>query len=257
MLNQVQADRETQMRLATLLAALLLSAPAFTAPRPILASDLMIRQSNAQISWRWRAAPELATQPSLLRALRSEAQREAARATRGAIADAASAKKAGFPFRPYEYITDWSLAADTPRLLALAAESYSYTGGAHGNTGYAVRIWDKTAKRSIPFSALFSDWPRARKLLEPPYCKVLAEEQRRRTGAQPLNEMNACPKLSEQPILPFAGLARSAMQFRVLLGPYVAGSYAEGSYKIDATWPESVKALVKPAYRRDLAEMDN
>ncbi len=235
-----------------LLSALLLATPALAAPRPIPASDLLIRQSNTQLSWRWRAAPELATQPALLRALRGEAQREAARATRSAAADAASAKKAGFPFRPYEYITDWSLAADTPHLLALAAESYSYTGGAHGNTGYAVRIWDKAAKRSIPFSALFSDWPRARKLLEAPYCKALAEEQHRRLGDQPLSEMNACPKLSEQPIVPFAGLARSAMQFRVLLGPYVAGAYAEGSYKIDVVWPEGVKALVKPGYRRDL-----
>lgn len=169
-----------------------------------------------------------------------------------AARDAASARKAGFPFRAYETINDWSLAADTPRLLALAGETYSYTGGAHGNTGFAARIWDKTAKRSVGIEALFSDWPRARKLLEPVFCKALAQEQARRRGGTDASSFGECPKLSEQPVLPFAGLGRQAGQFRVLMGPYVAGPYAEGSYLITAPWPDGVRPLVKPAFRRDL-----
>jgi hypothetical protein len=115
-----------------------------------------------------------------------------------------------------------------------------------------MRLWDKTAKRSIPFDALFSDWPRARKLLEPAFCKALVEEQTQRLGAKPTSDMNSCPKLAEQPIVPFAGLGTRATQFRVLVAPYVAGSYAEGSYLITVTWPDAIKPLVKPAYRADL-----
>jgi Deacetylase PdaC len=236
------------------LLGLLLAAPALAkAPAPVPASALLLRQATPEMAWRWRAAPELATQPGLLKAMRGEAQAELAKAKAAAARDAAEAKKAGFPFRAYETINDWSLAADTPGLLALAGEVYSYTGGAHGNTGFGARLWDKATKRSVPIDALFTDWPRARKLLEPVYCKALAEEQaRRRQGAEGPADFAACPKLSEQPVVPFAGLGRQARQFRVLLAPYVAGSYAEGSYLITAPWPEGVAALVKPAYRRDL-----
>jgi hypothetical protein len=90
-------------------------------------------------------------------------------------------------------------------------------------------------------------------VLEPVYCRALAEEQaRRRRGAEVAADFAACPKLSEQPVVPFAGLARQARQFRVLLAPYTAGPYSEGSYLITVPWPDAAAALVKPAYRRDL-----
>lgn len=238
------------MRLLALLA--LIAAPALAAPRVVPASDLLIRQSSPNIDWRWRAAPEVAAQPGLLGALRAAALKDAAKARSDAARDAASAKKAGFPFRRHAVINDWSLAADTPHLLALTGETYAFTGGAHGNTGFAARIWDKAAKRSIPIDALFTDWPRARAIIQLVFCKVLAAEQTRRLGAAPTSEMSACPKLSEQPIVPSGGLAAQATQVRVLLGPYVAGSYAEGSYLVTFPWPEAVRELVKPGFRKDL-----
>lgn len=171
----------------------LLAAPAFAAPRVIPASDLLINQSTPAISWRWRVAPEAATQPALLAGLRSEALKAAATAKAEAANDSTSARKDGFAFRRYESISDWSLAADTPRLLALVGESYAFTGGAHGNTGYTARIWDKTAQKPVPFSALFSDWAKARALIEPAYCAALATEQKARGG----NPANNCPKLAD------------------------------------------------------------
>lgn len=234
-----------------ILAVALIASPALAASRPVPASDLLIRQSSPTLTWRWRAAPETATQPALLRQLRIATLQDAAKARATANRDAASAKKSGFPFHRHESITDWSLAADTPHLLALSGLNYSFTGGAHGNTGYTAKIWDKPARRAIPISGLFSDWPRARKLMEPVFCQALAEEQKRRVG-QPQADSEKCPKLSEQPIVPWGDLATRAPQFRVLVGPYVAGSYAEGSYLITVMWPDAVKALVKPAYRSDL-----
>lgn len=231
-----------------LLVCSLLASPALAAPRIVPASDLLINQSTPAISWRWRMAPEAATQPALLGGLRSEALKAATTAKAEAANDAASAKKDGFPFRRYESISDWSLAADTPRLLALVGESYAFTGGAHGNTGYSARIWDKATQKAVSFSALFSDWAKAQALIAPAYCAALATEQKARGG----NPTNNCPKLADQPIVPWAGLASRATQLRVLLGPYTAGSYAEGAYLITLPWPEGVKPLVKPAYRDDL-----
>jgi len=243
--------------LKRLLIAVLIAAPAAAAPRskpaPVIpASELLVRQSTAEIGWRWRVAPEAATAPALLAAMRNEALKDAAKARAAAASDALEAGKHGFPFRRHESLADWSLAADTPHLLALAGESYSFTGGAHGNTGYAARLWDKTARRSIGFEALFNDWPRARQLLEPAFCKALAEMQAQRLGAAPTDDMHACPALAQQPVVPFAGLAPVASQFRVLVAPYVAGSYAEGAYLVTVIWPEAVKPFVKPGYRVDL-----
>jgi hypothetical protein len=228
--------------------ALLLAAPALAAPRVIPASDLLISQSTPAISWRWRMAPEAATQPALLATMRSDALKANAKAKAESARDATEAKKAGFPFHRYDSIADWSLAADTPHLLALAGEVYAYTGGAHGNTTHTVMIWDKTAQKAVPFSALFSDWARARALLEPAYCTALVSEREMRGGVS----VGSCPKLAEQPIVPWAGFGTRAAQFRVLLAPYVAGSYAEGSYLITVFWPEGIKPLVKPEYQADL-----
>ena len=50
-------------------------------------------------------------------------------------------------------------------------------------------------------------------------------------------------------IVPYAGLATAARLVRVLLGPSVAGPYAEGSYLITLPWPEAVQPFVKPQYR--------
>ena len=113
-----------------------------------------------------------------------------------------------------------------------------------------MQIWDKAARRSMALDALFSDWPRARKLIEPGYCAALAEAQRARRGAQPgSGGFDACPNLSEQPVVPYGGRSATAMQLRVLIGPYVAGPYAEGSYVITLPWPAAVLPFVKSRYR--------
>lgn len=240
-------------RLAAAALATLALAAAKPPPRPVPATDLLIRQASPALTWRWRAAPEAALEPALLRRMRTAALADAARARGQAARDAAAARKAGVPLRRYETIIDWTLAAETPRLLALAGQIYSFTGGAHGNTGYATQLWDRTTDRPLTIDALFTDWPRARRLIEPLFCKALATEQKARRAGEALNgEFDQCPKLSEQPIIPWAGLAARAPQFRVLLGPYVAGPYSEGAYLVTANWPEGVRALVKPAYRDDL-----
>lgn len=230
----------------------LLAAPVLAAPRPVPASDLLISRSSPEIDWRWRMAPETATAPALLAAMRGEALKEASRARAEAASDAASAKTAGFPFRRHAASVDWSLAADTQRLLALTGETSSFTGGAHGNIGFAVRIWDKAARRSLAFDALFTNWPQARAILQPAFCKALADEQRQRIGTVPRDDMHACPKLAEQPATPWGGPTPLAGQMRVMVAPYVAGPYAEGSYIVSLPWPEAVRPLVKPVYRHDL-----
>lgn len=223
------------------------------AAAPVPASDLLLRSQTPTLEFRWRVAPEVATAPALLGRLRTEALHRRTTETAVAASDAAEAGKGGYPFRRHSHVEDWSLAADTPHLLALVATTYSFTGGAHGNTGLRALIWDKRLGKTVRFADLFSDWPKARAILEPAYCRALAAEQVKRRGESGGGTLfDACPALADQPVLPFADLASTAGQFRVLLAPYVAGSYAEGSYLITLPWPDEVRPLVKPDYKGDL-----
>lgn len=225
-------------------------------PAPVLARELIIRQTGPALGWFWRAAPEAGLEPNLLRAMRGEALADAAKARKAAEKDRARAEAAGFPFRRHEYWTDWAVEADAGRLLVLMGTSWQYTGGAHGNTGHAGRLWDRQAGRSIGIEALFNDWPRARRLIEPAYCAALDAERRRRRGdARLIEEFETCPPLAEQLILPSSvPVERRARMVRIVLDPYVAGPFSEGSYELTLPWPEGVAALVATPWRAALLD---
>src|SRR3546814_2530843 len=70
--------------------------------------------------------------------------------------DRKAAREADYPFRAHSLETRWTVAADTPRFLALRSESYVYTGGAHGMTGYEALLWDKARKRETAVTALMT-----------------------------------------------------------------------------------------------------
>ena len=222
-----------------------------SAAAPIPARDLTMRADGPAYRFRWRAAPEVAAQPSLLLDLRAAATRSLARLRAEAIADRARAKRVGQGVPTYRLFatTDWKLAADTPKLLSLIGESSSYSGGAHGSTSYAMRLWDKSAKRPIAMPALFANWPKARKAIEADYCKALAQAQAQRRIGEKVSGFDACPRLSDQVMVPWGGFDDAAPSIIILLPPYTAGPYSEGSYEITVAWPASIKPLLKPAWR--------
>lgn len=223
-------------------------------PAPVSVRELVIDAAEPALVWQWRAAADIGLEPTLLRAMRGEAMVALGRDRAMARKAVTVARAEGYPFRRYEMTTDWSVAASTPRLLVIKGESWSFTGGAHGNSSFAARLWDRRAQRSIPVDALFSDWPRARKLIEPFYCRELQRMRRQRRGPETLGaEFEDCPPLAEQLIYPAgAGAAGTADQLRVMLPAYVAGPYVEGPYEVAMAWPETVGALVAPAWKATL-----
>ena len=223
------------------------------AAAPILASDLILKSNTANLQYSWRVPPEVGVEPPLFEVMRGKAEAGFAAGLAQANADAASAKKAGFPVHQYTDLRYWEVAADTTRLLALTGLLYGYTGGAHGNTGYDSVIWDRKTKTAITLPALFSDRVKARAIIEPLVCKALAAEQKeRRDGQKMAPEFEKCPPLSQATLVPYGGMTPVAHSLRVIFAPYVAGPYAEGSYELTIPWPEAVKPLVKPEFREDL-----
>lgn len=236
------------IRPAILAAALVLAAP--LAAQAIPATQLLIRESTATVDYRWTAAPEAALEPALLRSLRAEAVADQAKFRAQAVSDAAEARRAGLPVRPYASSLRWTAAAETRPLLALRGESYSFTGGAHGNSGTSALIFDRAAKRRIGWQSLFTDAAKAEALIRPAFCKELDAQRaaRRGSNAAQLADFNACPAFKDLAIIPTGGVDRVAFM-TLVAAPYVAGPYAEGGYEVKLPLTPELVRLVRPAYR--------
>ena len=72
--------------------------------------------------------------------LAAELQRYAA-AARDDVMEAVSAAEAGEQRSPYDLSLSFSSLAETPRVVAVAADGSSYTGGAHGTPLVARFVW--------------------------------------------------------------------------------------------------------------------
>ncbi|MHA6722782.1 DUF4163 domain-containing protein [Sphingomonas sp. RS2018] len=166
------------------------------------------------------------------------------------------AAKDDFPFRKYDSTTKWSMVTDTPRFLSLSAETYDYTGGAHGSPGFRAVVWDKQDGQRIAPTDVFASEATLEKLLAAPMCRVLDVERAKRRGAPVVRDddsFNQCPKVSEATLILGSTNGRAVDRIGLLIGPYVAGSYAEGSYDLTLPVTPAVIAAVKPAYRAAFA----
>jgi len=211
------------------------------------ASDLLVKRDTPELDFLWRAPPELAEAPTLLSMLRAQALSSAEEMQAGAEEDM-KLRPADAPKLAHFFVQDWTVAADTPALLNVRADISMYTGGAHPNHGFAVKYWDKTERREISFSDLFTDWTAAEKLLTPAYCTALDAERVSRRGKIESGLFDDCPPLGDQPVALVSWPGQDISGFRVLLAPYVAGPYAEGDFEIELPMTDALHALIKPQY---------
>ncbi len=251
-------------RLAPALIGLLLSASALaqqpqslSAPRAgsppaaepeLPASDLLVRYQSPALSFRWSLAPEASLEPALVRDMRSEALAGRAKAIRVADAAATAATTAvarGGRTLQYEWIERWKPEAETDLLLALSAQQYSFTGGAHGNVVQRAVIWDRGAGRRLSFAELFHDPKAANAALKPAFCKALDEVRKERRGGQLGTAFADCPDFTAYAIVPVG--EGTIGELRVLVPPYEAGPWAEGSYEI-ALDAALVRPFLNPRY---------
>ena len=217
------------------------------APRPILATDLIAEARTPALEWRWRAPPEAALEPALFARLVRE--RDAARA-RAAAAGARDRRDPG-PGRPHTLDQRWTAPFADDRLIVLLGETYAYTGGAHGNLGHIGRLWDRRRGRMITLADLFTDWPRAALSVESAACAALRAQKARRLAPNTLPADWTCPPLADAVLVP-AGRMGPGTLVHAIYSPYVAGSYAEGSYDVQFEWPDAARALARPEWRSTL-----
>lgn len=183
-----------------------------------------------------------------------DAARTAARADALKMAkeDQASARQSGYPFRPHSLETRWTLAADTPRFLSLQSTTYVYTGGAHGMTGYDGVLWDKARERETSVKALMTTPAAFAAAIRDRFCKEL-DRQRAEKRGEPVvpgdDDFTKCIDPLDQLIVPTSKGGKLIEGVTIVIGPYSAGPYAEGSYDIDLPVDAAMRAAIKTEYQ--------
>src|SRR3546814_9958065 len=103
------------------------------------------------------------------------------------------------PFHGHYFVKDWKNYGETPRLLSLAAQVATFTGGAHGNTVFDSILWDRTLGREIEPADLLRDPAAAFSTIGEIYCDALDQARvEKRQETLPLEGEDwliGCPEL--------------------------------------------------------------
>lgn len=170
--------------------------------------------------------------------------------------DRREAKKGGFPYRPHASDTTWKVVADVPGWLSLSSDIYSYSGGAHGMHGFDSLLWDRQAGMAREPADLFVG-SALRQAIQRPFCNALDAEREERRG-EPVRHgaddmFSDCINPLESTLILGSSNRRTFDRLGVLIAPYAAGPYAEGTYEVTLPVTPEVLAAVKPEYRNSFS----
>lgn len=171
--------------------------------------------------------------------------------------DQAVAAKDGYPYRAHSSGAKWDVVADLPRWLSLSAEMYEYSGGAHGMTFFDAILWDREQNLARTAADLFVSKAALSGAIREPFCAALDKERAKRRG-EPVNrqsgdEFDECIDPAEHAVILGSSNGRTFDRIGILVEPYAAGSYAEGTFDITLPVTERIIGSVKPAYRGEFS----
>ena len=186
-----------------------------------------------------------------------------ARDARAELMVAVSGLGAGKPTAPYELSLSFSEVAATPRLVAIAADGSTYTGGAHANPLLARFVWLPQEDRQLTTSALIPD-PAQWQALADRIREELVTGLSQRIDADDPPPAERAAMLANGTRMIDAGTGpdpRNFAQFEPLLDgdgritalrfvfpPYQVGPYSDGMQTVEV--PASVLLpMVAPGYR--------
>lgn len=250
--------RASRSMVCAVLAAGLLAAgkpAAVTAGRGASSEPASEQDSLYQFEYSY---PRVVRTIPLLRA-RLDAERDKARAAlkKEATEAKAEARKGGYDFHGFYLSTIWDVEADLPGWLSLSAGSESFTGGAHGMRWFSARLWDKAAKRERAATDLFLSRAAFSAAIRESFCDKLDEERAERRG-EPVQRdsgevFDACIDPAEGAVILGSSDKVRFTWISVLIDPYAAGPWVEGSYVVTVPVTPAVLMAVRPEYRRFFA----
>ena len=232
------------------------AAATVTRPAPTASAQaagaVSAQSDDGALEFGYKHPAEVGAVPELAALLRAQADTSRAAARKSALEDQASAKAEGFEFHTHSLGIEWKVVTQTPRFLSLSNSFYSFTGGAHGNYGFAGLVWDRQARRRLAAIDLFVSKAALKAAVLKPFCAGLDAERRKKGMATP-EDGAAFPRcvdpVSEATIVPGSTHRRAFNRIGFLIDPYVAGSYAEGAYEVTLPVTPAILAAVKPEFR--------
>lgn len=164
-----------------------------------------------------------------------------------------ASKKDDFPFNPYGSWTDWKVVTDLPGWLSLSGEISSFEGGAHPNHGFTALIWDKQANVRREAEELFTSEAALARAIQSDFCRAI-DKQRAEKRGEPVQKgtddpFSECLDPTKSTIILGSSNGKAFDRIGVLVAPYEAGPYAEGSYEVTLPVTDAVLAAVKPQFR--------
>lgn len=227
--------------------------PVQLAKPPVEARGRKVAESNKLYEFEYAYPAAVGGVPALKAELDKRLAASRAELEKHAKEDQSEAAKDGYPYRPHSATTAWQVVADLPAWLSLSAELYDYSGGAHGMSFYDGLVWDKQANRVIKPIGLFTSKAALSAAIREPFCAALDKEREKRRG-EPVNrnsgdQFDECIDPAESTLILGSSNGRTFDRIGVLIEPYAAGAYAEGSFDLTLPVTPAALAAVKPQYR--------
>ncbi len=198
--------------------------------------------------------PQAAAIPALAALLEADIARQKRELLPQARAMQKEAKENGYPFHGLGYWVEWQVVTDLPGWLSLSTQVGTFMGGAHPNYHYDTILWDRQAgKRRAPVS-LFVSPGALDKAIRRDFCRELdlqRKEKRQGEGAPEsvIPEFDGCIAPLENTLILGSSNGKAFDRLGILIAPYDAGPYAEGSYEVTLPVTAAVLAAVRPEYR--------
>lgn len=209
-------------------------------------------EKNGLLEFAYAYPQQAAAVPQLVQQFGDKMRQAQADALRMARSDSEAAKSSGFPFRAHSLETRWSVRADTPRFLALESETYVFTGGAHGMTGYEALLWDKARKSETSVAALMTSERAFAAAIRDRFCAGLDAARAEKRGGPVVrgdDDFTKCIDPMKEVLVRTSKDGKRIDGMTVVVGPYSAGPYAEGSYEIALPVDAAMRAAIKTEYQ--------
>ncbi|VWX52821.1 DUF4163 domain-containing protein [Novosphingobium sp. 9U] len=228
-------------------------------PQPLaqLPAGRTEKVTNDLYEFEYAYPPKAAAIPGLKTLLDKRLATSRAELEKSSKSDQVEANKNGYPYRAHSSGAKWAIVADLPRWLSLSAEMYEYSGGAHGMTFFDALLWDREQNLARTAGDLFISKAALSAAIREPFCAALDKERVKRRG-EPVNrqsgdEFDACIDPAEHAVILGSSNGKTFDRIGILVEPYAAGAYAEGTFDITLPVTERIIGSVKPAYKDEFS----
>ncbi|MFT4178520.1 MAG: DUF4163 domain-containing protein [Thermomonas sp.] len=203
--------------------------------------------------------PDVASKyPQLARALHDYAER-----ARGELMQSVAALNGQKPAAPYDLSLQFRSLAETPRIVSVAADGSSYTGGAHGNPLVERFVWLPQQQKLLTADQLIADaagWKTVSDVVREQLMTELSQQlddegleadarsQALRNGSRMIDAGTAPEAANFARFEPVMNADGSIRVLRFVFPPYQVAPYAEGTRTVDVP-AQLLLPLVAPEYK--------